>query len=460
MGLVLGTALAALSPAPAGAKQAIFGYNDRSLFVTDKQSEITQLTRETGAGAYRMTLEWHSIEPAPGIWQWEQFDARYRQVLRTGMRPVMVLRSAPEWANTDATACTSALFHKECVLPPDRGHLSNFSEFGRRAAARYPEAIGFEIWNEPNLSQEWRPAADPRYFVDVLRAGRDGIKRGDAKALVVAGGIGPIDPHIVPGVNLDGYLRIMYQAGARGLMDAIGIHPYSYPFDPAPPDSFYRNLMGSLKHIRNENGDSKTPFWITEFGYHTGSGTAGGVPPADQARYLASIVRQAIHDPDVDVALAAFARRLRRRPLLPLERLRARRPAIPAEAVARGSRARRPPAHGRDERADLDPLEVPEAEEAGEGQEEAQEVHRRRQRLGAHLEARHRDGDAVGEEPPRVQGAAHDERRERRGQDLGPHPAQGHEARPLHAHGARGRPVREPVGHGAAQDPDPVEPAP
>jgi hypothetical protein len=104
-------------------------------------------------------------------------------------------------------------------------------------------------------------------------------------------------------MNPESFLRGMYAAGARGAMDAIGIHPYSHSQDPAPAGSFFRGLMASFKRIRDDAGDRKTPFWITEYGYHTASPTDGGVTEAEQARYVPEIIRQTIHDPDVDVAL-------------------------------------------------------------------------------------------------------------------------------------------------------------
>jgi hypothetical protein len=71
----------------------------------------------------------------------------------------------------------------------------------------------------------------------------------------------------------------MYQAGAKGYFDAVGVHPYSYPDMPTTPDSW--NTFYALPYVywvMLWNGDSAKKIWITEFGCPTG--TDGGFTAA------------------------------------------------------------------------------------------------------------------------------------------------------------------------------------
>jgi hypothetical protein len=303
MGLALAVTLAVAWSAPASAAQTVFGYNDRAIWGS-KAPAVADLAQETGAQAYRLSVEWAAVERQPGVWQWEEYDARYRKIVQAGLRPVIILRSAPFWAQeTTATTClVTVVAGAGCGRPPARGHLGAWAEFARRAARRYPEALGLEIFNEPNVASNWQPTADPDYYAQVLRVAYDAIKGVRPGLPVVSGGIAPLTDN---GASIDAerFLRAFYAAGGRGAMDAIGIHPYSFPLGPSAEGSYYHRFMRAMREIRDGAGDSRTPFWITEFGYHTGPKHLGGVPPAVQASFVPGVIRLALNEPDVDVAL-------------------------------------------------------------------------------------------------------------------------------------------------------------
>jgi hypothetical protein len=106
-------------------------------------------------------------------------------------------------------------------------------------------------------------------------------------------------------MSAERFLREAYAAGAKGEMDAIAIHPYSYlyPGSPSSTDSPYRQMLAGVRRARDEAGDHSTPLWITETGYRTGPQETKGVTPEVQAKWLTETVRLALAEPDVEMVL-------------------------------------------------------------------------------------------------------------------------------------------------------------
>jgi hypothetical protein len=185
---------------------------------------------------------------------------------------------------------------------------SAWAEYVRRLAERYPEAIGIEVWNEPNITPSFQPV-DPARYAALLKEAYDAVKRVDPKMNVVSGGLFPSDTSGSYGMADNQFLAAMYAAGAKGHMDAIGAHPYpivsgsngASRYDPAGTEQ----ALDRLRAVRNAAGASSTPIWITEMGVSTQ--TVAGSPPGatgvQQADYLLQVVHDVQAAPDVPVAL-------------------------------------------------------------------------------------------------------------------------------------------------------------
>lgn len=304
--LLAATVLALGASADASAKPgALFGFSDSALERGYPAREVLPLLDRTGASVYRMDIRWDFAEPQPGAWGWGGYDRRYRELRAGGVRPLAVLRSAPEWARKDGSLTGALLDRGEG--PPAPEHLPAWRVFARKVAERYPDLAGVEIFNEPNYAiNNWRPQADPRYYTAVLRSANAAVKSVRPRMPVVFGGLLNVsDSEAAGNMSAERFLTEAYAAGARGAMDAIAIHPYSYlyPGSPADPRSPYRRMLAGLRAVRNNAGDRDTPFWITETGYHTGAPAIHGVSPETQATRLVETLRLGLAEPDVDVIL-------------------------------------------------------------------------------------------------------------------------------------------------------------
>ncbi len=220
-----------------------------------------------GATWVRADLPWASVEPAAaGRDSWGFFD---RLVAAAGARRLQVLpvlAYSPGWARP--AGCTS----EQCA-PADP---APFAAFAAAAAARYaPLGIHtWEIWNEPNTREFWRPAPDPAAYVALLAATAPAMRAVDPSVRLVSGGLSPAatgDGRI----SQTDYLSAMCRLGAGRFVDAVGYHPYSYPVPPAYPAPWnawaqMTATTPSFASILAACGGARPRIWITEYGAPTG----------------------------------------------------------------------------------------------------------------------------------------------------------------------------------------------
>jgi Glycosyl hydrolase catalytic core len=88
-------------------------------------------------------------------------------------------------------------------------------------------------------------------------------------------------PRIRNGIPLDVFLPAIYRRKAKGLFDAVAMHPYATtPRDALQAVRDTRRIMARFK-------DRRTPLWITEIGWASGGNrTPLTVSPQRQATYL------------------------------------------------------------------------------------------------------------------------------------------------------------------------------
>ena len=287
------------APSPS-AHPVQFGFNT---YITPQTIALEQ---QLGASVTRMIVPWSTVQAAPGQWNWQQSDQEYSELVSAGLRPEIVAFAAPCWARP-SMACDDS----EYTGPPDVAYDAAWSEFVSRLTARYPLAIGIEIWNEPNLNMFFWPRPDPARFTHLLTQAYHAVKAVNATMPVISGGIaGSPATGVVPlGEGDRPFLAAMYAAGAAGSMDAIAAHPYpialrpdgSQAWDPAAMEQ----SLNRLRAARDAAGDHSTPIWITEVGESTSTqdGFPPAVSPAQQALDLMSMIASVRADPDVQVMI-------------------------------------------------------------------------------------------------------------------------------------------------------------
>lgn len=248
----------------------------------------------TGARWVGIELNWAAVQPnGPGLFNWGPTDRLARAARSRGMQVMGSLNYTPGWAARPG--CSGGIF---CA--PSTDGTAAYKTFAQAAALRYganssssdPLIRGsieaWQIWNEPNNAQFWRPRPNLDEYVALLRQGYAGIKAADAGATVITGGTAP-EPDAGSNISPVTWIKGLYSRGAKDAFDAVGHHPYAFgpgvsPLDDAPWNAFKQTEY--LYGVMLAYNDGGKKIWATEAGAPTGTEGWCGMSEAAQAQSL------------------------------------------------------------------------------------------------------------------------------------------------------------------------------
>ncbi len=206
-----------------------------------------------GADWLRIDVRWdHAQKTANGAYNWSEVERVVSAANKHGIEVIGVLNDVPNWADrTFASTSTREAY----------------SKFAKAAASKFGDAIDYwEIYNEPNMK-----GITPTNYASTLKGAFSAIKSVDAGDAVITGGLAA-----VPGTGngLYGavdYLKGIYAAGGKGNFDAVGYHPYTYPYLPSASASWngWQIMEDGIRSTMVSNGDSSLEVWMTELGAPT-----------------------------------------------------------------------------------------------------------------------------------------------------------------------------------------------
>jgi len=217
----------------------------------------------------RQTFPWSEIEPEPGTYDWQQWDALVQAVADhpAGLRLIAVLDSAPEWASRRSAGEWDA-------APPT--NPADLARFAALFAGRYGDRVDvYQIWDEPNLRSHWGGRdVDPAGYAAMLQAAAEAIRAADAdgQATILLAGLAPTvetGPRNLSDVR---YLRALYDLGAGPYFDLVAAKPYG--FDSAADDrrldegilNFSRFIL--LRETMVAHGDGDKGLWASHWGWN------------------------------------------------------------------------------------------------------------------------------------------------------------------------------------------------
>jgi hypothetical protein len=249
-----------------------------------ERNRYLDAVQRVGAGWIRIGIYWSVIQRrGPTSYYWAPFDRVVQAARRRNLEILGTIFSAPTWARAPGASRTA---------PP-----ANPAAFGAFAGqvARHFGPLGvhaYEIWNEPNIAGFWAGGPDPARYAQLLRASYRAIKRADRSATVVSAGLSPDASYgavDAQSMNPLTFLQRMYASGARGSMDAVGWHPYNFPwglgFYTWSAWSQMNATSPSARSIMRANGDGKKKIWVTEWGAPTGT-SSQSISEAAQAELV------------------------------------------------------------------------------------------------------------------------------------------------------------------------------
>ncbi|MHB1417191.1 MAG: glycoside hydrolase 5 family protein, partial [Chloroflexota bacterium] len=235
-----------------------------------KIDKTLEMVAEGGFGWIKQQFPWESLEKSPGrFWDdrlnvstWDKFDYIVDKAAQYGLQVIARLDRPPDWArDPDTTPRT----------PPK--DLAAYGQYVYEVAKHFKGRVRYyQIWNEPNLTEEWgNKAVDPTAYVAMLKVAYQEIKRADPDARVLSAPLAQTveqnPAHMADYV----YLEEMYQAGAKDYFDILFANAYGFnlpPEDPPSPDvlNFSRVLL--QRAVMEKYGDGDKPVWFNEFGWN------------------------------------------------------------------------------------------------------------------------------------------------------------------------------------------------
>jgi len=233
-----------------------------------KREETVRMASDAGVHWVKQQFVWAEIEPQPGQYRWEKYDAIVALCESYGLEITARLDSAPNWSRQD---------NSMPGRPPD--DLSDYGDFVYHFVEHYKGRVQhIQIWNEPNLYIEWgnRPV-DPEGYVELLRIAYERAKEADPNVYVLSAPLAITlgEPHPEPGkwraMNDLQFLEEMYQAGAGPYFDILSANAFGMdlpPDDPASPDKLNFARVTLQREIMERYGDAQKAVWFNEYGWN------------------------------------------------------------------------------------------------------------------------------------------------------------------------------------------------
>lgn len=286
VGLLIGSGLLAAAcgeSEPLARRDVGFGFSPGAELLAQGDERVAddlEAMASLGARWVRLDVDWSIIEREPGVFDWSEPDRLIDAALERDLEVLGLLAYSPSWATADGLSDKA---------PPDDDRA--FAEFAFQAASRYgPRGVkSWQVWNEPNSWLFWETGPDPERYGTLLATTTAAIRRASGGATVISAGLAPgLDRPNDGWLSPETYLDRLIATGALADVDAVAIHPYSFPALPLDPDSAEWNTFLRLPELHDmlvESEVAPDEIWITEYGAPTGTHPRS-VSEADQAAML------------------------------------------------------------------------------------------------------------------------------------------------------------------------------
>ena len=254
---------------------------DLTRFPPEQLPAVTAGLQANGIRYVRQSFSWSEIEPAPGEYAWERYDAIVESLSQRSILPIAVIHRSPEWIRSPSA---SGAFD----APP--ADLAAFERFVTAVATRYGDAVPFlQIWDLPNRSDRWGGnEADAASYVSLLAVGANAARAANPNAVIL---LAELDPAWETETAADvEFLREIYGAGGESFFDVVaarvagGVRTPNDRTIRASEPSLSRTIL--IRDVIEAAGDGATPVWATHFGWQAGPAGAGAIDAEMQAAYV------------------------------------------------------------------------------------------------------------------------------------------------------------------------------
>ncbi len=228
------------------------------------QPRDLDLIADAGFKFIRMDLTWESVEREKGIYDFEKsgYDDLTKGCSKRGIRILYIL----DYSNR--------LYESDRSVRTEQGRKA-FAAFAEAAASRYSgNGILWEIWNESNIKQFWRPEPNVDDYCKLVEVTAVHLKKADNSGLVVAPATSTIPLK---------WLEDCFERGLLKWIDVLSVHPYR----PHPPETVIKDYDRLRELMKQYTPEGKIiPIISGEWGYSNINWDKTRLSNEQQAQYL------------------------------------------------------------------------------------------------------------------------------------------------------------------------------
>ena len=261
----------------------------------------TALDRAVTAGAKEISagVTWWFVTEGrpPDAYDWTAIDRLVDAAAGRGLAVRLQLSGTPDAVHPDLEARVPDLGERIWYPPRTPAELDQWATFVRDTVAHFAGRVdSFEMWNEPNISDFWKPEPDPAEYAALLQRAYRAAKRAAPDAAVVFGGLSHNDLGYLQRYYTEARKAAPDAATSRYFFDVLDVHPYTDGRSPddtsadtvvlgkyGPVDKSFAGLRKMKALLDREEAAAGKSVVIGEFGFTT-EGTDFAAPVDDRRR--------------------------------------------------------------------------------------------------------------------------------------------------------------------------------
>jgi hypothetical protein len=237
--------VAVVAPPPALRKDSPFGVNTH--FAQGWETSLIPLIRAAGFSWIRDGLEWQSVEPRKG-----EFDFSFEVARR-------VLKASEELNMVYGLAYGNQYYDQRSAPVTPEG-IAGWKGYVAATMAAHPKVTTYETWNEYNcgfnMFGKVRPT--PENYMLLLKATHEKVRRNRSGYELVGCSATTLPFE---------WLEQVFALGGLDYMDVVSVHPYRWGEWQKPPETLYPDLLRLRQLVDKYAKGRRIPIYATELGW-------------------------------------------------------------------------------------------------------------------------------------------------------------------------------------------------
>ena len=204
----------------------------------------------------RTGIPWGCVEKSPGVYDWNEYDKLISTLKTYNIKPMIVIgfNNSIYGASNVFTGISTSLQREA------------FTRFAEKLLARYKnQDIVWEIWNEPNIGEFWKPSPNSKDYALMAKYMLNILRKNFPSEIIIAPALA------MP--NRGEFISVCQKYGVFNMTDGVSMHFYKSDGNTVVmPEWINIPEISSYitKNIESNRFDNKKiPLIASELGYST-----------------------------------------------------------------------------------------------------------------------------------------------------------------------------------------------